>query len=480
MIDYLAQLPVEAWAVGSGVGAALLLALGAVCLHLARRDREPGLGWLGLSATLVATFYGMDASGLNKPYGPLIAPSLLLPLLLFSAIGTWTAGMSRVLNLRGGWRNPLVPVLLVPPLGVSALLAAGMSLPRSSGNLVLTMVFAGVAVLAWRQRLREPGAGHGWVALSVAALPVLAAVIHLSGNTSLALRYLVMAPLTVSYLTVLVVTLRRRSDALLREVERRRSAEVAMETLNASLERTVQQRTADLRDMVAGLESFNRSVSHDLRGPLGGIEGAARLADEALQRGDAPAARTLLEAISSQAQTSRALVASLLELARVGDARLNRRSVSLEDLAREAIADIRRQSGERALPVFELRELPTVQADADLLRPVLVNLLGNACKFSGERPQPRVEIGSRQHDHQVTVFVRDNGVGFEPERARELFQPFKRLHGRGFDGHGVGLSIVRRAVERHGGQVWAESRPGEGASFFFTLPQASGVGPRQA
>ncbi|MBN8488916.1 MAG: HAMP domain-containing histidine kinase [Burkholderiales bacterium] len=471
MIAFLERLPVEAWSVSSGVGAVLVLAMGGACLHLWWRDREPGLWQLGVAALAISLFYGLDASHLNKPQGPMIAPMVGLPILMLVAIGFWTAGMAKVLGLPGGWRSPLLPMLLLPPVAASLPLMAGVPLPRSSSNIVLTAVFIGVAGLAWRQRQREPGAGHGWVALTVGAIPALALLVHFSGAVSFALRYLVMAPLAVSYLTVLIVTLRRRSQALQREIDRRRSAEVAMETLNASLERSVQQRTADLHDMVAGLESFNRSVSHDLRGPLGGIEGAARLAEEALQRGDTEAARTLLGAIGSQAQTSRALVASLLELARVGDARLARRSVSLEALAREAIADIQRQSAGHRLPAFKLHDLPSVQADADLLRPVLVNLLGNACKFSAGQADPQVEVGAQAHPHQLTVFVRDNGVGFDPERARDLFQPFRRLHGGAFDGHGVGLSIVRRAVERHGGQVWAEGQPGRGACFYFTLPQ---------
>ena len=235
----------------------------------------------------------------------------------------------------------------------------------------------------------------------------------------------------------------------------------------------MQQRTADLHDIIGGLESFNRSVSHDLRGPLGGIEGAAQLAADAVARGELGTARTLLLAIGQQAQTSRELVQSLLELARVGDSRLDRAPVSLAALADEAIEDIRRQAGGRSLPIFERQALPTVQADAGLLKPVLHNLIGNACKFSEGQPTPRVEIGSDCRDHQLRVWVRDNGVGFRPEQAEALFQPFQRLHGREFTGHGVGLSIVRRAVERHGGTVWAEARPGQGACFYFTLPEDS-------
>jgi signal transduction histidine kinase len=114
--------------------------------------------------------------------------------------------------------------------------------------------------------------------------------------------------------------------------------------------------------------------------------------------------------------------------------------------------------------------LPVVQADPVLVRQVYANLIGNAVKFARGAAAPHIEVGAQAGgDGAPVLFVRDNGVGFDTEQAQRLFQPFQRLHGSRFPGHGVGLSIVRRVVERHGGRIWAESRPGQGATFYFTL-----------
>ena len=124
----------------------------------------------------------------------------------------------------------------------------------------------------------------------------------------------------------------------------------------------------------------------------------------------------------------------------------------------------------RSLPQVCAHAMPAVAADADLLHAVLYNLINNAVKFTRERSDGRIDIDAAAAGDMLTVCVRDNGVGFESSRAVALFKPFSRLHGAGYEGSGIGLSIVRRAVERLGGQVWAESSPGQGARFFFTLP----------
>jgi len=127
-------------------------------------------------------------------------------------------------------------------------------------------------------------------------------------------------------------------------------------------------------------------------------------------------------------------------------------------------------------------ELPDLQADPALVRQVFANLLANGIKFSGSAPQPRVEVGATRAPDGRTVFhVRDNGVGFTEDEGRELFVPFRRLHADRFEGHGIGLTIVRRIVDRHGGRVWAEGKPGEGATFFFSFDeQASDPARREA
>ena len=147
--------------------------------------------------------------------------------------------------------------------------------------------------------------------------------------------------------------------------------------------------------------------------------------------------------------------------------------MALEALTRDVIAQLQLAPGDAARAQWIVGRLPDVQADADLLRPVLVNLITNALKFSRDAHPPIVRIEASVDAGEVTVHVRDNGVGFDTTAAAQLFEPFMRLHGRKFEGHGIGLSIVRRAVERHGGRVWAEAEPDHGAAFHFTLPKAA-------
>ena len=154
-------------------------------------------------------------------------------------------------------------------------------------------------------------------------------------------------------------------------------------------------------------------------------------------------------------------------------------AVDLNALTQKVIASMAVVKPGAALPRFIVSELPSVHADLSLLRPALTNLIGNAVKFCGYRPEGCVDVRARidVDANETIVQVRDNGIGFSGNTAGRLFQPFTRLHGDDFAGHGVGLSIVRRAIERQGGRVWAESTSGSGASFYFSLPN---VGERGA
>jgi signal transduction histidine kinase len=245
--------------------------------------------------------------------------------------------------------------------------------------------------------------------------------------------------------------------------------------LNQSLEQRVLERTADLQDVITGLESFNRNVSHDLRGPLGGMSGLAQLALDALERGDPATARDMLALIRGQASSSAELVASLLELARVGEADLSPQTVNMNELLADVVQQLRNTLGANFRARVLIDSVPAVMGDPGLLRPALTNLLSNALKFSRDSAAPEVRVNAAMNPatEELTVTVADNGVGFDPARAEQLFQPFRRLHGRQIEGHGVGLSIVRKAIERQGGRVRAESAPGQGASFHVTLPAAT-------
>ena len=347
-------------------------------------------------------------------------------------------------------------------------------LPRVGGFIsyaVYFSVFAGVA--AWGMR-REPGRGHGLVLASLLTYPATVGLMLLGHVPQDLVRYVIIVPAVMLGMTVLSTGQMRERAAAQAELHRRREVEAELRRVNDSLELRVSERTAELHNMVAGLESFNRSVSHDLRGPLGGMAQALRMARQALDGGRPDAVRQILTVVAEQADTSAELVNSLLTLARVGSGELHPRPVDPGAVVAESLTQLRASQGAPDITAdgpwpVTVQPMPTVTADPGLLRQVFTNLLGNALKFSREAAAPQVEVGATQQQGQTVLFVRDNGVGFAREAATRLFEPFQRLHSGHFQGSGVGLSIVKRIVDRHGGRVWAESAPGEGSTFFFTL-----------
>lgn len=342
---------------------------------------------------------------------------------------------------------------------------------------IYTVLGAGMAYAALvsaQAARRERNAGHAMIAVALASYPLLLAGVLLAGPRvpDIELGYLVAGPAALVGVTILVASLIRARQRVEAELAQRRRAEEALRRLNASLEDRVAERTAELRLLVDGLEAFTRSVSHDLRGSLAGVASLLRLAEQALAAGDQARAQRLLAPAAPQLEQMVELVHRLLELSRVGDATLQRQPVALEGLARDALAQLAlTPDGARALQRtrVEFDAPATLQADAALLRQVLVNLLGNALRFAATTDAPRVVVGRATIDGGEAFYVEDNGPGFPPERAAELFRPFQRLHGGGLSHNGVGLSIVRRIVERHGGRVWAESPAGGGARFWFSL-----------
>ena len=238
----------------------------------------------------------------------------------------------------------------------------------------------------------------------------------------------------------------------------------------------VQLRTAELTAVNHDLEAFSYSVSHDLRAPLRAVRGYVTILEEDFGARLDGEPRRLLGVIEDRARGMEQLIEDLLAFARLGRQRLALTSVPLDDLVRQSVEDLRPACDGREV-TFNVEPLGRVEGDPALLKQVLVNLLGNAIKFTRSRHPAVVDVGRRaETEGAAAYYVRDNGVGFDRARAEKLFGVFQRFHSPAeYEGTGVGLAIVQRVVERHGGRVWAESAPGEGATFYFTLPGANGA-----
>ena len=242
---------------------------------------------------------------------------------------------------------------------------------------------------------------------------------------------------------------------------------------NELLEQRVAERTAELEQTNQELEAFSYSVSHDLRAPVRHVLGFAALLRE--EAGDKfnPAQLRHLESITIAAERMSELIDDLLAFSHIGRSELHKRTVDLGDLVQSARNDLRCETEGRDIE-WLIHPLPVVHGDHSLLRQAMVNLVSNALKFTSPYQKARIEIGSSSLDPEETVvYIRDNGVGFDPQYTGKLFGVFHRLHhGREFEGTGIGLANVRRIVQRHGGRVWAEGKPGEGAAFYFALPRS--------
>lgn len=242
--------------------------------------------------------------------------------------------------------------------------------------------------------------------------------------------------------------------------------------LNRTLEQRVEQRTRELEAANRELESFSYSVSHDLRTPLRAIDGFSQLLGA--QCGDertGATARDYLERIRAAAQRMGEIIDDLLDLARVGRTPLTLDEVDLSGLARLIVDELARAHPQRVVETAVADGI-TVRADRRLLRIALENLIGNAWKFTEGSPHARIEVGSVPHPGGRIIYVRDNGIGFDMRYVDKLFGAFQRLHAADqFPGAGIGLATVHRIIDRHGGNIWAESKVGEGATFYFTVPR---------
>jgi PAS domain S-box-containing protein len=262
---------------------------------------------------------------------------------------------------------------------------------------------------------------------------------------------------------------RPRSMGQLVDITDRTRAEEEIRRLNSQLEERVRERTAELEAAVKELEAFTYSVSHDLRAPLRSLGGFASilLQDFAAQL-PGEAARHL-GTIQSTARQMGRLIDDLLGFSRLNRQPLVLRTCSMDDILRDALATFAEEQAGRDVEI-SVGALPDCRGDPGLLRQVWLNLLSNALKFTRGCPRARIEIGHGEGGRAAAYFVRDNGVGFDMQYVDKLFGVFQRLHRDDeFEGTGIGLAIVKRIVNRHGGGVWADSAAGRGTTFSFTV-----------
>ncbi len=325
--------------------------------------------------------------------------------------------------------------------------------------------------------------GSRWsIGMAILCTFTVLVMVELAMHDMLPARRIIHTPFTLWLAYALCTTLiavmqylaSRKTDfafGLLREeITERKKAEVAIHELNESLEKKIAERTAELQETNMALEAFNYSVSHDLQAPMRTVNGYAKILLREYDGQFDDEGKHLLQAIHTNMGRMSQLVRDLLEFSKAGKVALTKESVDMNEIVSAVIDEVKRGQLDINAEII-VHDLNVSVSDSHLIRQVWTNLISNSVKFSGKVNKPLIEIGSQMNNGQSAYYVRDNGVGFDMQYADKLFDPFQRLHSRSeFDGTGIGLATVYRIISRHGGKIWAEAKPDEGATFYFTIP----------
>ena len=329
----------------------------------------------------------------------------------------------------------------------------------------------GVPIVAHETVIGSINFGYGDAPNDPVKLRALASVFHLDYEDLLAAAeaYDSRPP----YIIEMAKSRLHASAKLIGIMVERKQAEKALSRLNTELDQRVLERTAELEAANKEMHAFTYTVSHDLRAPLRHIDGFMELLQRKAGQALDEQGRHYMEAVSGAARKMGMLIDDLLAFSRMGRHALSVQPVELGTLVHEVMRELAPDAAGRDID-WRIGDLPAVRGDASLLRMVLVNLITNALKFTRPRQEPQIEIGSIPgKDAETVIFVRDNGVGFDMTYADKLFGVFQRLHrAEEFEGTGIGLATVHRIIDRHGGRIWAEGAPDQGATFFFSLPRS--------
>jgi len=401
------------------------------------------------------------------------------PIYAFAVISL-SFGVLNYLPLSKSDQTQLKWVASLPSLAYIALvtyyLLIGTTLIRTYSEYILIPPCVVMAIAAYKAEKYEPKIGHRLLGALALMLPFVITFFPIIGAKAEILRIWSAIPLITLALIILTSSLLREQSKIRANVEQLFAAEAQLIKLNQDLENRVADRTSMLNEIINDLESFNRNISHDIRSPLGSMGMTAYLAKKCLEAGDVNSTNDQLDQIVKQVDLLQKMVTTMLELATSVMDEKNFKTVNLEEIVRDKFEktsiQLRANYSDSFKPTFLAKNLGLIDTDPSLVRIILDNLIDNAIKFNLNNPNLQITVGQYSQHGEPCIYVKDNGIGFETKDFKKAFDPFERLGDTSrTPGYGLGLSIVQRAVKRLGGQTWAESKLGEGATFYFILPK---------
>lgn len=337
--------------------------------------------------------------------------------------------------------------------------------------------FFAISLATFQAERLEPKKGHRLIGLLALVVPVLSIIYPLLGLKTAVLRFWTAVPLLTLAAIVLAASLLKEREKIEEALDELKIADEQLLLLNKDLEKKVVLRTAMLHDIITDLESFNRSVSHDIRSPLGTISITATVAEKYLAMGKHDLVQAELQNIKTQVDGLHGLVGTMLNLASNVEANPAMELIDFRGFVNERLNTLmigfKRNYPMMSEPEFQVDDVGFIRTNRQLFNIVLDNLIDNAVKYNTLTAGLKINIGGELLDDKVKIYVSDNGVGIASEADdADVYMPFKRLSDNlTAPGFGLGLNIVKRAVKKLGGDVWYESTPGGGVTFYFTLLQ---------